>query len=111
VNPPHYYYTHEEIDDTLRANGISPRACAEQCMAQMGRISPIPVPSVPAPLFFDLANLPQNNAIEMATAGMSFVLHWIKQVVCILSILCLLVLTFHSSHLVLCRMEQVGKKN
>ena len=66
MNPPRYYYTHEEIDNTLRANGISPRArAAEQRAAQMGRISPIPVPSVPAPLSFNLANLPQNNA----TAG------------------------------------------
>lgn len=69
VNPPRYYYTHEEIDNTLRANGISPRVRAEQRAAEMSRISPIPVPSAPAPLSFDLANLPQNNAIETAAAG------------------------------------------
>ncbi|KIK05387.1 hypothetical protein K443DRAFT_3876 [Laccaria amethystina LaAM-08-1] len=69
VNPPCYYYTHEEINDTLHANGISPRSHAEQHAAQMSRISPIPVPSVPAPLSFDFANLPQNNSIETATVA------------------------------------------
>jgi len=71
VNPPCYYYTHEEIDDTLCANSISPHAHAEQHMAQMSHISPTAVPSVPAPLSFYLANLPQNNT---DAAGMSLVL-------------------------------------
>lgn len=62
VNPPRFYHTHEEIDNTLRANGISPRARLEQQAAQMSRISPTPVPSAPGPLSYDLVNFPQNNA-------------------------------------------------
>jgi hypothetical protein len=73
VNPPRYYYTHEEIDNTLRANGISPsaRRAEQQRAAQRNRISPIPVPALPAPLSFDLVNFPQNNGTETAAAGIS----------------------------------------
>ena len=71
MNPPCYYYTHEEINNTLHAHGISPYVHAEQCAAQMSHISPTPVPSAPAPLSFNLANLPQNHAVETAAADIS----------------------------------------
>lgn len=54
VNPPHFYYTHEEIDNTLRVNGLSPARVYER---QADDISPTPIlPAPPAPLTLDLVN-------------------------------------------------------
>ena len=54
VNPPHFYYTHEEIDNTLRVNGLSPARVYER---QADDITPTPtLPPPPAPLTLDLVN-------------------------------------------------------
>ncbi|KAF9473267.1 hypothetical protein BDN70DRAFT_886009 [Pholiota conissans] len=54
INPPRFYHSQEEINDTLLANGLSPRRISEE---QLSGVSPTPaLPAPPAPLTRDLVN-------------------------------------------------------
>jgi hypothetical protein len=59
VNPPRYYYTHEEIDDTLQFWGglLTPPPTEVTREAEPPQISPSPLlPTLPLPLTLDLVN-------------------------------------------------------
>jgi len=54
VNPPRFYYSHEEIDEALIAAGHPPRSRSDQPAAQA---TPMPVvPEVPVPPTLSLVN-------------------------------------------------------
>ncbi|KAF8878266.1 hypothetical protein CPB84DRAFT_1688378 [Gymnopilus junonius] len=60
VNPPHYYYTHEEINEALTAAGVMPR-CTEY-EQQVARVTPTPTaPAPPMPLTPSLMNISGNH--------------------------------------------------
>ncbi|KAF9470981.1 hypothetical protein BDN70DRAFT_939282 [Pholiota conissans] len=54
INPPRFYHSQEEINDTLLANGLSPRRISEQQLSGVSPTSALPAP--PAPLAWDLVN-------------------------------------------------------
>ena len=60
VNPPHYYYMHEEINEALTAAGVAPQGTEYD--QQVVRVTLTPtVLALPMPLTPTLVNIPGNH--------------------------------------------------
>ena len=72
VNPPRFYYSHEEINEALLAAGVTPSTEYDQ---QLARVSPTPVRSnQPALLTCTLVN-GSNNHYRTATKETHTLIH------------------------------------